>query len=170
MIIIGVDSHSQSHLAYSVTESGRPIKSLQVKNHPSGYRKLLEWAKAQDQEEQRLWGIENSGSYGRLLAQYLVKEGERVYEVNPQLTSRRRRSQSQSARSKSDEHDALAIARVVVMEGQEHLPCVVAEDQSDLCCGFWWNSEITWLQPAPEPLIKGMDNCARLCLSIRSTA
>lgn len=130
MIIIGVDSHSQSHLAYSVTESGKPIKSLQVKNHPSGYRKLLEWAKARDQEH-RLWGIENSGSYGRLLAQYLVKEGERVYEVNPQLTSRRRRSQS--ARSKSDEHDALAIARVVVMEGQEeHLPRVVAEDQSDL--------------------------------------
>ncbi len=127
MILIGVDSHSQTHTAYSVTESGKPCRILEVSNDPTGYQALLAWAR--QQSPGRVWGIENSGSYGRLLAQYLIRAGERVYEVNPQLTARWRRSQS--ARSKTDRHDALAIARVVVMES-ERLPLVVAEGQTDL--------------------------------------
>ncbi len=37
-------------------------------------------------------GIEGAWNYGRELAQFLVADGEIVYEINPRWTAERRRS------------------------------------------------------------------------------
>ena len=127
MVTIGADCHKESHTLVAVDPVGRKIAEVTVSNRPTSYTQVLTWAQQLDAE--RVWGIENSGSFGRALAQYLVGQDERVYEVNPQLTGRKRRTSL--ARDKSDPPDALAIGRVVLQEG-EHLPQVQPEDLSSI--------------------------------------
>jgi transposase len=72
--------------------------------------------------------VENSGSWGKGLAQFPLAQGEgTVCEVSPQRTAQyRRRGRSQD---KTDATDALAIARLLLAEG-EQLPRVQADDAS----------------------------------------
>ena len=127
MVTIGGDCHKESHTLVAVDLVGRKIGELTVPNRLTSYAQVLTWAQRLDGE--RIWGIENSGSFGRGLAQYLVGQDERVYEVSPHLTGRKRRTSLD--RDKSDPTDALAIGRVVLQEGQ-HLPQVQPEDLSSI--------------------------------------
>jgi transposase len=77
--------------------------------------------------DKREWGVENSGHFGRALAQYLLLQGEQVLEVSPHLTGRQRRRSRDAA--KSDPNDALAVARLVLQEVHP-LPQVAPEDQT----------------------------------------
>lgn len=70
-------------------------------------------------------GLKIAGILGRALAQDLLTHGERVVEVSPHLTGRQRRRSQDAA--KSDAHDALAVARVVLQEGNKLHP-VARED------------------------------------------
>jgi transposase len=75
----------------------------------------------------RQWGIEGAWNYGRGLAQYLVAEGETVYEINPRWTAQRRRKARKPA--KSDHLDAHAVAQLV-REDSNTLPRVTADDET----------------------------------------
>ena len=123
-VIIGVDGHKQSHTLVAIDEVGRPIKELTIGNDRPGFIKAYRWAGRVGQG--RLWGIENSGHF-RSFAQYLVAQQERVLEVSPHLTGRKRRRSRDAA--KSDPHDALAVARVALQEA-DHLPVVQADDET----------------------------------------
>jgi transposase len=127
MVSIGADCHKQSHTLVAVDPVGRNVAELTVPNRPSQYPEVRAWAARLDAE--RVWGIENSGSFGRGLAQYLVQQDEQVYEVSPHLTGRKRRTSVD--RQKSDPTDALAIGRVVVQEGQR-LPRIQPEECSSI--------------------------------------
>lgn len=127
MVTIGVDGHKESHTLVAVDPVGRKVAEKTVSNRPESYAGVLTWAQGLD--AQRVWGIENSGSFGRGLAQYLVGQREEVYEVSPHLTGRKRRRSLD--REKSDPADALAIGRVVLQEG-DHLPRVQAEEISSV--------------------------------------
>ncbi len=95
--------------------------------HAGGLATRTGWASEGSNE--RCWGIEGSGHYGRGLAQFLVAQGEVVKEVNTRLTvlGRRRRG----SLHKNDHQDALAIAAVVREQGAQ-LPQIQAEDSSAL--------------------------------------
>jgi len=127
MVTIGVDSHKESHTLVAVDALGRKVAQRTVSNRVESYAEVWTWA--QGLEAPRVWGVENSGSYGRGLAQYLVGQSEEVYEVPPHLTGRTRRRSLD--REKSDAADALSIARVVLQEGAK-LPRVQAEDVSSV--------------------------------------
>jgi transposase len=127
MVTIGADCHKKTHTLVAVDPVGRKIAEVTVSNRLTSYTQVLTWA--QQLDAQRVWGIENSGSFGRGLAQYLVGQDERVYEVSPHLTGRKRRTSFD--RDKSDPTDALAIGRVVLQEG-EHLPQRHPEDLSSI--------------------------------------
>jgi transposase len=73
----------------------------------------------------RQWGIEGAWQFGRGLAQFLVAQGETVYEVNPRWTAERRRGAR--TRGKSDRLDAHAVATFVRDEAST-LPRIAAED------------------------------------------
>lgn len=102
MVTIGTDCHKQSHTLVAVDPVGRKVAELMVPHTPAKYPEVRAWAVQLDTE--RVWGIENSGSFGRGLAQYLVRQGEVVYEVSPQLTGRKRRASVD--RDKSNATDA----------------------------------------------------------------
>lgn len=123
MITLGVDAHKTTHTLAATDPLGRRVGEKTISNDPTGYEQAYEWACALG--SQRIWGIENSGHFGRAFAQYLLAQGEQVVEVSPHLTSRKRR-RSRDA-SKSDPHDALAVARVVLQE-EDHLPTIAQED------------------------------------------
>lgn len=127
MITIGVDCHKENHTLVAVDAVGRPIAQLAIPNRPSEYPKVCTWAAALDQ--QRLWGIENSGSFGYALAQYLLNHQEPVYEVSPHLTGRKRRTSLDA--QKSDPADARAIARIVLQE-ETKLPKLHPQDLSSV--------------------------------------
>ena len=124
-IVLGVDGHKKTHTLVAADALGRPVAELTVSHDRSGYQQAYEWACQQGEE--RIWGIENSGYLARGLAQHLLALGESVVEVSPHLTGKQRNRSRD--RSKSDSHDALAAARIVLQEEQK-LPRVTVEDET----------------------------------------
>jgi transposase len=122
---IGVDTHKREHVLVALDAQGRLVATQAIPNTAQGWALGWEWAA---RWEGRHWAIENSGSWGKGFAQSLLGRGEAVvHEVSPHRTAQyRRRSRTQD---KTDETDALAIARLLLAEG-EHLPRVQADDLS----------------------------------------
>ncbi len=123
---VGVDTHKRTHTLVAIDEHGRMCGSRTVANTPEGWAAALEWRRSFDGEW--VWGVENSGSLGKGLAQFLLGQGEeQVREIVPHRTAQyRRRGRSQD---KSDTADALAMARLLRAEG-EQLPQVRRDDLS----------------------------------------
>ena len=124
-ITLGVDAHKEQHTVVAIDEVGRYLSEITLPNDRAGYAQAYQWACGLGAVRQ--WGVENSGPFGRALAQYLLRQGEQVLEVSPHLTGRQRRRSRQPA--KCDPHDALAVARLVLQEAHP-LPRVVPEDQT----------------------------------------
>jgi len=125
-MFIGVDTHKKTHTLIGIDDHGQTGGTRTVANSPKGWTIALRWVR--DHGDMGCWGIENSGSLGKGFAQFLLTQGETdVREVSPQRTAQyRRRGRSQD---KTDEADALAIARLLRAEGKQ-LPLVQADDAS----------------------------------------
>ena len=78
-VAVGIDSHKATLVAAAVDEVGRPLASQVFDNDPKGHQRALEWIVGLG--EQRVVGIECSGSYGAALAWHLMDRGEDVREV-----------------------------------------------------------------------------------------
>ena len=119
MIVIGADTHKQSHTcAAARSGTGEIAGEKTAAARKPGFRELLDWGRSLDPE--RIWAIEDcrhvSGSFER----FLVDHGERVVRVAPKLMGESRRAER--TRGKSDPIDALAIARAALKEGPEPCP------------------------------------------------
>lgn len=124
---LGVDTHKRTHTLVALDEMGRQLGTRTIPDGPEGWANALAWARGQQQQIRR-WGLENSGSLGKGFAQFLLAQGEPdVREVSPQRTAQyRRRGRTQD---KTDQADALAIARLLLAEGAD-LPMVQQDDGS----------------------------------------
>ena len=124
---LGVDTHKRSHVLVALDDAGRQLGTKTAPNTPEGWTEALAWARGKQQQHLR-WGIENGGSLGKGFAQFLLAQGEAdVREVSPQRTAQyRRRGRTQD---KTDQADALAIARLLLAEGA-HLPTIQRDDGS----------------------------------------
>jgi transposase len=118
MVRIGVDPHKQTHTAAAVNQLGVEVAHLTAPARPAGNGRLLEWARASDQE--RVWVVEDVGNVSGSLERFLIDRGEVVVRLAPQLMAGARRGAR--TRGKSDPIDALAIARAALREGAENLP------------------------------------------------
>jgi transposase len=123
---IGVDTPKQTHTLAAIDAHGRSLGTRAIANTPEGWASGLAWAR--EWAGLPTWGIENSGSLGKGFAQFLLSQGEvAVCEVSPHRTAQyRRRGRTQD---KTDQTDALAIARLLLAEGEE-LPHVQQGDLS----------------------------------------
>jgi len=126
MLYSGVDTHKKEHVLVAIDEHGRRGGTHHSPNTPEGWADSVAWARAQGSD--CCWGIENSGSLGKGFAQFLLAQGETaVQEVSPPRTAQyRRRGRTQD---KTDETDALSIARLLLAEG-DPLPRVRRDDTS----------------------------------------
>lgn len=121
---IGVDTHKRSHTLVLLDETGHAVDMLTIANTPAAWSTALTWACRL--ATPRCWGIENSGSLGKVFAQYLLEQSETaVHEIAPHRTAQyRRRGRTQD---KTDAADAPALARLLPVERAD-LPAVQRDD------------------------------------------
>jgi transposase len=106
VVIGGVDTHKDVHVAAVIDERGKILDTAEFETTTRGYRSLLGWMLGFG--EIAKVGVEGTGTYGAGLSRYLSNEGIEVVEVNrPNRTMRRRRG-------KSDTVDAEAAARAAL--------------------------------------------------------
>jgi transposase len=86
----------------------------------------VRWARGLDCE--RVWAIEDCRHVSRRLEQALIAAGERVVRVPPHRMGASRRGEREPG--KSDEIDALAVARAVVKDGMEHFPAAYLDEEA----------------------------------------
>ncbi|MFL5862262.1 MAG: transposase [Solirubrobacteraceae bacterium] len=111
MIGIGADTPTGSHALAAVDDgSGKVRGSRQIKAEQPAHLAALRWARALDEE--RLSAIASCRSCPRRLEQALLAAGERVVRVPPNRMGASRKAEREPG--KSDEIDALAVARAVV--------------------------------------------------------
>jgi transposase len=101
-VVIGVDTHKDTHTAAAVGATGAVLEHLTVPADPTGYRQLIAFGRRHDAT---LWAIEGTGSFGAGLTTALLSRCERIVEVDrPQRPARR-------GGMKSDDIDAVRAAR-----------------------------------------------------------
>jgi hypothetical protein len=113
-IIVGVDTHKDTHVAVAIDPLGRRLDQRTVCTDRAGLLTLLEWSRKLSTS--RVWGVEGTGSYGAGLTRLLTGSGEPVHEVS--RPNRRLRRE----RGKSDPIDAEAAARSVLAEQSPVVP------------------------------------------------
>ena len=106
LVVVGVDTHRDTHHAAVVDGVGRVLGSRQFTADGAGYAQLLAWAQSFGQIER--CGVEGTGTYGAGLTRFLLAGGVEVVEVNRPDRSARRRV------GKSDPVDAEAAARAAL--------------------------------------------------------
>lgn len=113
--VIGVDSHRDTHaLAVIEVRTGGVALEAVVVADSSGYAELLRLAE-QHAPRRRAFAIEGTGSFAAGLTRFLLRGGERVYEVGRVRRDRR-------SRGKSDALDAIRAARSVLGERRPAQP------------------------------------------------
>ena len=127
MIVIGADTHKGSHALAAVDEgTGRVRGSREIRADDAGHLAAVRWARGLDEE--RVWAIEDCRHVSRRLEQALLAAGERVVRVAPHRMGASRKGEREPG--KSDEIDALAVARAVVKDGVERFPVAYLNEQA----------------------------------------
>ena len=78
-VVIGVDTHNDTHTAAAVGATGAVLEHLTVSADPAGYRQLIGFGRRHDAT---LWAIEGTGSFGAGLTTALLARCERIVEVD----------------------------------------------------------------------------------------
>jgi transposase len=120
--------HPQAHARAGRGRRGdRPAaRPAQINAEEPGHLAAVRWARGLDDE--RLWAIEDCRHVSRRLEQALVAAGERVVRVAPHRMGASRRGEREPG--KSDQIDALAIARAVVKDGPERFPVAYLDEEA----------------------------------------
>ena len=106
LVTIGVDTHSDFHVAAALSGIGRLLGSKSFATTPAGLAELLHWSRSHGRI--KAFGIEGTGSYGAQLTRHLQAENLTVIEVDrPDRKARR-------LTGKDDHLDAEAAARAVL--------------------------------------------------------
>jgi transposase len=127
MIVIGADTHKGSHALAAVDEgTGRVRGSREIKAEELGHLAAVRWARGLDEE--RVWALEDCRHVSRRLEQALLAAGERVVRVAPHRMGASRKGEREPG--KSDQIDALAVARAVVKDGVAQFPVAYLNEQA----------------------------------------
>jgi transposase len=127
MIVIGTDAHKRTHALGAVDEgTGRVRGGREITADEAGHLAAVRWARELDDE--RVWAIEDCRHVSRRLEQALIAAGERVVRVAPHRMGASRRGERTPG--KSDQIDALAIARAVVKDGVDAFPAAYLDERA----------------------------------------
>jgi transposase len=109
--VIGVDTHTDTHTACLVDQSGRDLAMLTVEASVDGYAELLAWAMRQAPGPRLVWAVEGCRSHGAGLLRVLLAGGQQVVEAGrPQRATRRPGGKSDPADARLAARTALATA------------------------------------------------------------
>jgi transposase len=182
VFVIGVDSHKSSLAVCVVDELGRALAARTVANSPKGHAAARAWI-CEVADGERCFGIEATGGFAYAFSVLLDRQGERVFDVPPNQTDRERGRQT--TRSKSDEKDALAIARITLRERERLAPLAhnpLARDLRMLCTyrrqlrqqrtrtANRLHADLVQLEPGYETRVPALDNPEQLAACSRLLA
>ena len=136
MVVIGIDSHKDVLVGCLIDATGKAVEYREISNTVEGHGELVSWA----HDIKATVAIEGSGNYGRRAAEALVKVGVAVLEAPAQMTAAARRSRR--AASKTDQIDALEIARIAVREEDLPPPPRCAADADGIACVVNYRREL----------------------------
>jgi transposase len=105
-VFLGVDTHSDAHVAVALDGTGRHLGALRIPNDQVGYARLWDWVLGLGVLVAT--GVEGTGSYRAGLSRFLRARGASVLEVNRTNRQHRRRH------GKHDAGDAEVAARAVM--------------------------------------------------------
>jgi transposase len=127
MIVIGADTHKSSHTLAAVDcATGQLLGQKTVRADREGM--LAAWRWAHELDSDRVWALEDCRHVSGRLERSLTGQGERVLRVAPRLMGQARRGER--ARGKSDQIDAMAVARAALREGLDSLPCAWLDERA----------------------------------------
>jgi transposase len=127
MIVIGTDTHKGAHALAAVDEgTGRARGQREIKADEPGHVAAVRWAR--DLDADRVWAIEDCRAVSHRFEQALLAAGEVVVRVAPHRMGASRKGEREPG--KSDQIDALAIARAVVKDGVEKFPAAHLDEQA----------------------------------------
>src|ERR1022692_3473142 len=127
MIVIGTDTHKRTHALAAVDDgTGRVRGQREITADEAGHLAAVRWARGLDEE--RAWAIEDTRHVSGRLEQALLAAGERVVRVAPHRMGASRRGERE--RGKSDQIDALAVARAVVKDGVASFPAAYLDEDA----------------------------------------
>jgi transposase len=111
VIVIGIDPHKQTHTAVALdAATGAKLSELTVKARTPGFERLIEWARALDEE--RRFAVEDGRHVSGHLERHLIARGERSVRVPPRMMGESRRTDR--VWGKSDPVDAAAVGRAAL--------------------------------------------------------
>ena len=123
---VGVDSHKDTHTAVFIDCFFEKMGTLQFCNLPSSFDDFLQQAQQYlIPGTSFMFGLEDTASYGRMLAVFLQSKGIQVKHINSLLVARERKNQN--AVQKTDAIDAQCAARVLLSKFSE-LPNADTQD------------------------------------------
>ena len=119
MIVLGADTHKRSHTIAAIdTATGQVLGDRTIQVGARGFAVLVFWARGVDGE--RVWALEDCRHVSGALERFLIARGERVVRVSTRLMAGTRRSSRE--RGKSDQIDAVSVARAALAAGITTLP------------------------------------------------
>lgn len=124
IVIIGMDPHKASNTIAVLDSAENLLTRRRFENSDDGFGEMLA---AVAGYPERVWAVEGANGVGRSIAQRLVGFDERVYDVPAKLATRVR-VYSTGHGSKTDNTDALAIARAALHS--QHLRIVKPDDET----------------------------------------
>jgi transposase len=114
-VVVGVDTHQQTHHAAAIDSTGRLLGTAQFPANRAGYEALWRWARRASAAGVAAVGVESTGSYGAGLTQALLTTDPEDWagEVDVREVIRPTKT-VRTMRGKSDPIDAEAAARAVL--------------------------------------------------------
>ena len=126
LVFVGIDPHKAEHVAIMIDHWGEVFFELTFPNQASGFETLLNHVNNHIPEGKTVvFGIEDTGGLGRSCAQWLTVRDKLVKGINPIMSSNKRNRQPH--RSKTDQIDALAVAKVLITDYNQ-LPTVTVDE------------------------------------------
>ena len=116
--VIGVDTHTDTHTACLIEQTGRELATITVDATPDGYAELLAWAVDHAPGRRLMWAVEGTRSHGAGLSRVLLgRRPGRCRGRTPRAGGRRPGGKSDPADAYRAAREALTAARHAVPRG-----------------------------------------------------
>ena len=113
-LFVGIDTHKDSHTAAVLDGYFEVVATISFDNDRAGFTRFERDLKKLSYGRDLVFGLEDSQGLGSFLASYLTGKGYSILEINPVTTDRGRKHTI--SRDKSDDRDAIVIAKTLIRE------------------------------------------------------
>ncbi len=129
-LFVGIDTHKNTHTAAILDDYFSVIDTITFPNSYSGFDKFMGKLSKISEGRHIIFGLEDSQGLGFFLAEYLIRKGFNIVNVNPVYTDRGRRSTVY--RDKSDTKDAILIAKALIREKDNLHPVKIDKNSLEI--------------------------------------